>query len=93
MAPLAASDRMRAAIYFTPPADHALTRAAAAWLMRDAFSGAASAPVTDPALSAEEITALTAEPRRYGLHATLKAPFRLADGIGHTELDDALHAY
>ena len=36
------------------------------WLAGDAFGG--------------RMAALTAEPRRYGFHATLKAPFRLAQG-------------
>ncbi len=35
---------------------------------------------------------MTAEPRRYGLHATLKAPFRLAQGIGPDRLEAALAA-
>ena len=81
---------MRAAIFFTPAADHRLTRAAAAWLMRDAFAGVALPPVEDPALTGDEIRALTAEPRRYGFHATIKAPFRLAEGVTLDGLETAL---
>ncbi len=84
---------MRVAIYFTPPADHALTRAAAAWLMRDAFSGVPSPPVADPILAPDDIVALTAEPRRYGFHATMKAPFRLADGVALADLGEALRTF
>jgi hypothetical protein len=62
---------MRYAIYFTPPADHALTRAAAAWLGRDAFDG----KDRETTAEAKQITRDSA--RRYGFHATLKAPFRL----------------
>jgi putative phosphonate metabolism protein len=75
---------MRAAIYFTPPADHPLTREAALWLGRDAFTGRL---LTGQKAGADWITA---EPRRYGFHATLKAPFRLADGRSLAELEQAL---
>jgi putative phosphonate metabolism protein len=71
---------MRAAIYFTPPRDAPLTRLAAAWLGRDAFSdGPTEAPLP-----------LVAEPARYGFHATIKPPFRLAEGRTLEELDEAL---
>ncbi|EKF61258.1 phosphonate metabolism protein [Agrobacterium albertimagni AOL15] len=35
---------------------------------------------------AEELNALTADPRRYGFHATLKAPFHLAEGVREADL-------
>ena len=38
------------------------------------------------------LEAWTREPRRYGLHATLKAPFRLRDGQRATTLDQAVRA-
>lgn len=63
----------RFAIYHTPPPG-ALADAAAHWLGRDAASGAA------PVQPYPELHALTKSPRRYGFHATLKAPFRLAPG-------------
>lgn len=74
---------MRAAIYFTPPHDAEQTRLAADWLGRDAFSGQGFR-VTDP---------LVAEPARYGFHATMKPPFRLADGKTLDELDQDLAAF
>jgi len=37
--------------------------------------------------------ALTGEPRRYGFHATLKAPFRLAPGTAHGDLTAQLDRY
>ncbi len=73
---------MRYAIYFTPPQDSALTSAAESWLGRSAFTGAASA------IPAER-EAVTISARRYGFHATLKAPFRLADGMSEADLLDA----
>ena len=71
---------MRAALYFSPPADHPLAVAAAAWLGRDAWTGAILDRGPVPDFDATALDALTAEPRRYGFHATLKPPFRLAEG-------------
>ncbi|QRM33664.1 DUF1045 domain-containing protein [Microvirga sp. VF16] len=78
---------MRAAIYFTPAKDHPLTLRAAEWLGRDAFD---RRPVRDPN---PKIDVLVSEPARYGFHATLKAPFRLADGRTLNDLDRALAAF
>lgn len=68
---------MRYALYFTPPADHALTKTASAWLGRSAFDNAILAP-TMVGFTFEEHGNLIAEPARYGFHATLKAPFALS---------------
>ena len=81
---------LRYAIYFSPTADEPLTRAAATWLGRDAFTGEEYPRTAEHGFSAEELDALTADPRRYGFHATLKAPFRLADGTNEAELLTAL---
>jgi putative phosphonate metabolism protein len=78
---------MRAAIYFTPAKDDPLTVRAAEWLGRDAF---ADCVVRDPD---PLIDVLVSEPARYGFHATLKAPFRLADGTTLNELDRELAAF
>jgi hypothetical protein len=69
----------RYAIYYAPPAG-AFARAAAAWLGWDVARGAA-VDQPDPALAD-----ITADPRKYGFHATIKAPFRLTDGIGFNDL-------
>jgi putative phosphonate metabolism protein len=81
---------VRVAVFFTPPAQHRLTVAAARWLMRDAFNGGTFAAEADRAFDAEALRALTAEPRRYGFHATMKAPFRLAEGAGLAEAEALL---
>lgn len=75
----------RYAIYYTPAADHSLTRFTAAWLGRDPSGGVPGPRPTHPTLTAYAQDALTAEPRRYGFHATLKPPLHLA--AGHTEAD------
>jgi len=76
---------MRLAVYFAPAADSALHRVASRWLGRDAVTGAPCDQPEVPGLTAERFAELTAEPRRYGFHATLKAPFALAAGAGEAD--------
>lgn len=84
---------MRYAIYFTPQHDDPLCRIAAGWLGRDAFGGAVTPARAAGQLSAAEVAFHTAAARRYGFHATLKAPFRLADGTSEMALIDAIAAF
>lgn len=84
---------MRYALYFSPAQDHPLTRAAAGWLGRDAFSNE-SFPAPDiEGMAVEEVQALTADPRRYGFHATLKAPFTLHDSRTEAQLITAIEHF
>lgn len=82
----------RHAIYFAPPGNSSLHRTASAWLGRDALSGATVAQPELPALPRERFATLTASPRRYGFHATIKAPFTLAPGRSPADLAAALRA-
>lgn len=70
---------MRYALYYAPAAGSAVHAFGTAWLGRDADTGAA---LSGPAygLKPERVRAATESPRRYGLHATLKAPFVPAPG-------------
>jgi putative phosphonate metabolism protein len=63
----------RLALYWAPDAQDPLHARGSAWLGRDAATGAA---LPQPAGRAE----VTADARLYGLHATLKPPFRLRHG-------------
>ncbi len=81
---------MRYAIYFTPPSNDPLTRAAANWLGRDPFGAPVTPPKSRGNLSAEEIAFHTAAARRYGFHATLKSPFVLTEGESEESLERAL---
>ena len=81
---------MRYAIYFTPGQDDPLTRVAASWLGRDPFSAAHPTAPDVTGLTPAEIAYHTASARRYGFHATLKAPFHLAENATEAELDDAV---
>jgi putative phosphonate metabolism protein len=83
----------RYAVYFVPPAQSALYRFGASLLGYDCYTGTEIAfpqalPVPEPAWRE-----MTQEPRRYGFHATLKAPFHLADGTGEAALIEAFHAF
>ena len=65
----------RYAIYYTPQG--ALAEAGAAWLGWDLARGRA---VAHPEVAGLDVAALTETPRKYGLHATVKPPFVLAEG-------------
>jgi hypothetical protein len=71
----------RYAIYFAPAPGSAWWRFGAGSLGRDELRDVAVPQVRPPAISARQFAAVTAEPRRYGFHATLKAPFPLRDGL------------
>lgn len=81
----------RYAIYFTPPAGP-LAETAAHWLGWDPAAGEARAHPPMPDLP-QPVEALTATPRKYGFHGTLKAPFRLANGQSEAALRAAITAY
>ncbi len=74
----------RYAIYFAPPAGAEWTRFATRWLGWDMEAGT---QVTHPVVDGIDVAAVTEVPRKYGLHATMKPPFRLRDG----QTVDALH--
>src|SRR4051812_32354802 len=80
----------RYAVYYAPAPGSALWRFGSGVIGYDAATGE-DAPLLVPAgVSKAEWRALTAEPRRYGFHATLKAPFRLAEGATEADLHAAL---
>lgn len=77
-------DWRRHAIYFAPPARSGLAAFGATWLGWDPETGRdRPRPADAPA------AAVVADPARYGFHATLKAPFRLAEGESEGSLDAA----
>jgi len=77
----------RVAIYYAPAADDPLFAAGSTWLGRDARTAAV---VSQPDIP--DIGEVTAEPRRYGFHATLKPPMRLSDGRTFADLLGAAEA-
>lgn len=79
----------RVAVYFAPSPQSAWWQAGSRWLGRCASAGALFDPPEVPGVPPDALRALTAEPRHYGFHATLKPPFRLQHGLG---LGDVLQA-
>jgi hypothetical protein len=67
----------RYAIYYAPRQDDPLMVQAGHWLGRDAFTGENLVRPIVADLEDLDLEALTASPRHYGFHATLKAPFEL----------------
>ena len=84
---------MRYALYAMPDTGHPLWQAATAWLGRDAASGARVAVAPIEGVTGEAQAALLADPARYGFHATLKAPFRLAESASEAGLRDAFESF
>lgn len=82
----------RYAVYYTLP-DTPLDRFGAAWLGWNAKTGERSGP-PEPEIEGLPKPAhdLTATPRKYGLHGTIKPPFRLAEGTDTASLRKALAA-
>jgi hypothetical protein len=83
----------RYAIYFVPPAETEFFRFGSAVLGYDCYTGGS---IGRPAIldaEPELWDRLTAEPRRYGFHATLKAPFNLAPSYREAQLVSALHSF
>ena len=66
----------RAALYWVPKEDDPLFAAGSAWLGRDMRLGVS---VTQPPIAG--IAEITSDARRYGLHATLRPPMRLATSL------------
>jgi len=76
----------RYAVYFAPDKHSPWRTFGAHWLGRDEYDGSALPQPQLAAISPEELAGITQEPRRYGFHATLKAPFRLAPGYDEQAL-------
>jgi putative phosphonate metabolism protein len=76
----------RYAIYFVPAPGSDLDRFGAELLGYDAFGGADLPFPASIAQAVPDWHNLTRDPRQYGFHATLKAPFALAPGREEAEL-------
>ncbi len=78
----------RFAIYFIPPPASALYEFGSAVLGYDCYSGQEVSSPRAHGFTEAEWRQWTEEPRRYGFHATLKAPFRLRSEFGEDDLVD-----
>lgn len=82
----------RHAIYFAPDEHAPLARFGAGWFGWDPVAGAVPPQETTLPGLPRPRQALAGDAARYGFHATLKAPFRLAPGRDVAGLDEAAAA-
>jgi hypothetical protein len=80
----------RYAIYYAPAPGTDLDRFGATMLGYDAYTGC---DLTFPDGMTLDWRDLTRDPRKYGFHATLKAPFSLAQGKTEVELVEACEVF
>ena len=82
----------RFALYFAPSETADWARFCTRWLGWDMAAGAT---VPHPELTAlpRPVPDITETPRKYGLHATIKPPFRLAEGHDRDGLEAACAAF
>jgi hypothetical protein len=73
----------RYAIFYTPTGP--LADFGAQWLGWDSAHGR---PVVQPEIAGIDVPTITQTARKYGLHGTLKAPFKLAEGCDLAQLQD-----
>ena len=80
----------RYALYYAPRPGEGLAVTASQWLGRDPESGQTRALRPVPGIAMDRLIEITAEPRLYGFHGTLKAPIALADGVSERDFLDAV---
>jgi len=77
-------------VYAAPRAATQLAQLVTGWLGRSIDDAQSAANVERPTVGDVDIDELTAEARTYGFHATLKPPFRLAEGVSVEEAENAV---
>jgi hypothetical protein len=80
--------QLRYALYLAPPTETELWRFGCDVIGRDAMTGASCDGFAPEGRSPNSWRSMTSEPRRYGFHATLKAPFRLRADLDVADLID-----
>jgi putative phosphonate metabolism protein len=83
----------RYALYYAPRTEEDLATAASQWLGITPQGARLRRQPLLSGLSATRLEEITAEPRVYGFHGTLKAPIFLADGITERDFVDAVGAF
>src|SRR5579871_1854836 len=84
---------MRYALYFAPEPGSPWAEAGNSWIGRDAERGTEVSKDAVPGIPPVLLSQLTSGARRYGFHATLKAPFHLAPGFSESNLEDMAAAF
>ena len=80
------SDAPRYALYYAPRPEEGLAAAASQWLGWNPDPGRGRRVPLSSGIDAQRLAEITAEPRRYGFHGTLKAPIALANEVSESEL-------
>ncbi len=83
----------RYALYFSPASDSAWADAGSHWLGRHYASPEPVPQLRIPGIPGLLLSSLTADARRYGFHATLKAPFHLFEGFNEAHLLQMAQAF
>jgi Protein of unknown function (DUF1045) len=83
-------NQLRYALYLAPPPESELWRFGCDVIGRDALTGASREGFAPEDYSLGAWRSMTSDPRRYGFHATLKAPFRLRFDLDFADLTDIL---
>ena len=83
----------RYALYLTPPQDSDLWRFGCDVIGRDAWTGQTVDGFAPEGQELETWRKMTSEPRCYGFHATLKAPFSLRADLDVFDLIDAIAGF
>jgi hypothetical protein len=84
------AESLRYALYLAPPPESELWRFGSEVIGRDALSGAAYEGFALEGYPPNSWRGMTSDPRRYGFHATLKAPFRLRIDLRPADLTDRI---
>jgi 2'-5' RNA ligase len=80
---------MRFGLYYAPARGEPLSDLGERWLARSARDEDRREPPIIEGLTRVDFADATETPRRYGFHATLKPPFRLAEGALEVDLLEA----
>jgi Protein of unknown function (DUF1045) len=88
-----AMSNLRYALYLAPPPESDLWRFGSDVIGRDAASDASIEGFAPEGYDPEGWRESTSEPRRYGFHMTLKAPFRLRADLDVVDLMDRVAAF
>lgn len=84
---------MRFALYYAPSPSSLLWKLGCKWLGGDALSRKKIKQDRFSRIEPHRVHELTRIPRRYGLHATLKPPFRIARNRSEAELRSAIAGF
>lgn len=80
----------RYAVYYAPRAGEGLAVVAGQWLGISPEGGRLRRQPTESGFSPDRLAEITADPRIYGFHGTLKAPIALVDGATERDFVDAV---